>query len=91
MELRKSGAKDAPVESQVRLYRASYALVIGNDDYHDSWPRLSNAVRDAKLVAEALRKKGFEVTLRTDLDSRQLVEALERFWSRCCVNSTAPC
>jgi formylglycine-generating enzyme required for sulfatase activity len=71
---------DAPVSETVSLYTRSYALVIGNDAYSGTWPRLSNAVKDAKLVAEALQAKGFEVTLKTNLDYRQLVEAFEKFF-----------
>ncbi|MCR8723468.1 caspase family protein [Frigidibacter sp. ROC022] len=61
------------------LYDHSYALVIGMDRYSGGWPKLSNAVRDARAVAEALDRRGFEVTLKTDLDSRGLEDALEDF------------
>jgi tetratricopeptide (TPR) repeat protein len=47
------------------LYRHSYALVIGIDEYKN-WPRLTNAVKDAVAVDEALRKAGFETVLVTD-------------------------
>ncbi len=80
VELRASEAANAAVSGKVKLYGASHALVIGNDLYKGAWPRLSNAVKDARLVAEALRTKGFQVTLKTNLKSAALSEALETFF-----------
>ena len=51
----------------IQLYGGSYALVIGNGNYQKGWDRLKGAVSDAREVAEALEKHGFEVTLRTDV------------------------
>ncbi len=80
VELRASESKDAAVSSQVKLYASSHALVIGNDLYTGAWPRLSNAVKDARLVAQALHAKGFKVTLKTNLKATELVDALETFF-----------
>ena len=80
VELRASEAANAAVSGKVKLYGASHALVIGNDLYTGAWPRLSNAVKDARLIAEALRTKGFKVTLKTNLKSTELSEALETFF-----------
>ncbi len=52
--LRQSERAGAPVAATVRLYGASHALVIGIDNYTGGWPRLTNAVKDAELVAAAL-------------------------------------
>ena len=79
LEYKASEAANAPVAGSVRLYDASYALVIGNDAYRD-WPRLSNAVKDAELVAAELESQGFEVTLRRNLTSTQLKSVLEEFY-----------
>jgi formylglycine-generating enzyme required for sulfatase activity len=79
LEYKASEAADAPVAGSVRLYDASYALVIGNDAYK-TWPRLSNAVKDAELVAAELENQGFEVTLRRNLTSTQLKSVLEEFY-----------
>lgn len=65
----------------VELYGASHALVIGIDAYRAGWPRLSNAVRDAELVAEALEGQGFSVTLEKNLDSGALKDAFARFFT----------
>jgi formylglycine-generating enzyme required for sulfatase activity len=72
-----AGAGDASV---VQLYTKSYALVIGNDQYSGGWPRLSKAVSDARKVAAALETKGFDVTLKTNLDGRDLQDAFEDFF-----------
>ncbi|MGY8960297.1 MAG: caspase family protein, partial [Alphaproteobacteria bacterium] len=72
VELRASEKENAPVTESVKLYSASYALIIGNDGYSGTWPRLSNAIRDAELVAETMRAKGFDVTLKTELKSVEL-------------------
>jgi formylglycine-generating enzyme required for sulfatase activity len=79
LEYKASEAADAPVAGSVRLYDASYALVIGNDAYRN-WPRLSNAVKDAELVAAELENQGFEVTLKRNLTSKQLKSVLEEFY-----------
>ncbi len=81
VESRESELPGAPVVDRWRLYGASYALVIGIDNYFNGWPRLSNAVKDAELVAGALRNQGFEVELLTDVTGSQLRESLRRFFA----------
>jgi formylglycine-generating enzyme required for sulfatase activity len=76
-ESERAGASDAGTHD---LYGASHALVIGINKYSKGWPRLSNAVRDAELIADALQKRGFEVTLRTNLKSDELKSTLEEFY-----------
>jgi len=80
VQLRTSEAKDAPVAGEVKLYGQSHALVIGIDAYTNGWPRLSNAVKDAKLVAAALKRKGFDVTLKLNLKSSRLKSVFEEFF-----------
>ena len=80
VRLKASEAPNAPVVQTVNLYDASYALVIGIDDYTNGWPRLSNGVGDAKRVATALEKKGFSVTFLKNLKSRELKDAFEKFF-----------
>jgi hypothetical protein len=48
----------------MQLYSDSYALVVGIDDY-ETWPKLKNAARDARRVAETLKQQGFDVQLVT--------------------------
>jgi tetratricopeptide (TPR) repeat protein len=55
------------------------ALVIGNSAYRNV-PPLTNPVRDATSIADALRRTGFQtVTLLTDLPREKLIDALRNF------------
>lgn len=58
---------------------ARVALVIGNARYAQP---LANPVRDARAVAEALRKLGFEVIERRDLGRDAMLQALLEFEDR---------
>ena len=80
VKLRASESNDASIVEEVQLYSASYALVIGIDDYTNSWPRLSNAVRDAEIVAKTLRGRGFDVTLKRNLSSTEIKSVFEEFF-----------
>ena len=80
VSLKASEATDAPVEAEVELYSKSYALVIGIDDYTAGWPRLGQAVKDARNVAKALEGQGFEVTLETNLKASALEKAFKDFF-----------
>ncbi|MDP6390862.1 MAG: caspase family protein [Alphaproteobacteria bacterium] len=54
--------------------------MIGIDNYTAGWPRLSMAVQDAKLIAAELKKRGFTVTLRLNLNAEELETAFETFF-----------
>lgn len=58
---------DAPDGKQLPLYKASYALVVGNGRYRGGWDPLEGAPKDAQEVAAALEGQGFTVRLETDL------------------------
>lgn len=64
----------APVESVRRI-----ALVIGNSNYPREVRALPNARNDARDMAAALQKTGFDVTLKIDLDADQLKNAVVDF------------
>jgi formylglycine-generating enzyme required for sulfatase activity/uncharacterized protein YgiM (DUF1202 family) len=81
VQLRDSNNANAPVAEEVKLYGSSHALVIGIDRYTKGWPRLSNAVKDAQVVAQELREKGFDVNLKTDLSSDALRRELRSFFA----------
>ncbi len=81
VKLRASEASDEPVVEEVDLYSKSHALVIGIDEYQkQAWPRLSQAVADAKKIASALETRGFDVTLALNLKSGALGAALKNFF-----------
>jgi len=61
---------------ELYLYKDYHALVVGVGDY-DYWPDLRGSVKDAREVADALKKAGMNVTLLLDPDSRVLKEALD--------------
>lgn len=79
--IKASERPNAVVTDTIRLYDDSLALVIGIDAYTAGWPPLRSAVKDARIVAETLRQKGFIVTLRTNLDSESLRRELRHFFT----------
>ncbi len=81
VDVRASSAANAPVVERWRLYGASHALVIGIDNYTGAWPRLSNAVQDARAVAKALEERGFEVVLLIDVTGDELRTGLRHFFA----------
>ena len=81
VKVRVSESPNAGVAETVQLYGASHALVIGIDKYTKGWPRLSKAVEDARVVAQELQRQGFQVTLKTDLKSRELQDTLKEFFA----------
>ena len=54
------------------------ALVIGNDSYK-SVSKLTNAREDAKTIAESLTSVGYQVTLKLDLNEKEMKTALRTF------------
>ena len=60
------------------LSKDYHALVVGVSNYK-IWPRLPNAVEDAREVASFLKRMGFKVTLVTDPTSKELKKALNVF------------
>lgn len=67
--------------NQMRLYGTSRALVIGIDNYTEGWPSLDMAVADARAVADELEQRGFDVTLKTNLNSVKLDKTLKEFFA----------
>jgi len=62
---------------QVAVGEARTALVIGNASYPSA--PLKNPVQDAKAMAEALRRCGFQVTLLENAARTRMVQALRDF------------
>ncbi|MGO4870261.1 MAG: caspase family protein [Roseiarcus sp.] len=55
------------------------ALVIGNSHYTSPIPALSNPTNDATDIAASLKKVGFDVVLKTELDKAQFDKTLADF------------
>lgn len=58
------------------------ALVIGNATYPDDSKPLTAPIKDARAVAEELRKAGFDVVLGENLTKQKLRAALDSFKSK---------
>ncbi|MEE9611094.1 MAG: caspase family protein [Desulfatiglandales bacterium] len=56
------------------LYKDYHALVIGISNY-EKWPKLPNAVKDAREVAAKLQEMGFQVNLLLDPSSSEMKNA----------------
>ena len=75
--LPEAGAADAGI---MRLYGKSHALVISNTEYRN-WPRLGNAVKNGRMISEALKEQGFGVTLVANLGHQAMIQTLEEFFT----------
>ena len=64
---------------EIELYKASYALIVGNGNYRNGWDPLPGATRDVQEVAAALKTHGFNVTLKTNLTKDKFEDAFETF------------
>ena len=80
MPIRGADLSNAGVIDSLQLCEDSHALVIGIDRYNAGWPVLRNAVKDEKLVAESLEKRGFKVTSKLNTDSATLKKTLKEFF-----------
>jgi formylglycine-generating enzyme required for sulfatase activity len=62
---------------------ARVALVIGNGAYGEqAEPLRSNAPRDAEAMRDILRKRGFDVIMRTNATPQQMRQAIDEFRQR---------
>jgi hypothetical protein len=58
------------------------ALVIGNKDYTYLKPPLKTPLNDAQGMADVLRKIGYDVTFKTDLNHSQFTDAIYEFGNK---------
>ncbi len=75
-----SPSQARPAPNQGRVQRI--ALVIGNANYPDADPPLTQPAADARLLADELKASGFEVELVENVTKQQLQEATDRFTAR---------
>ena len=64
---------------EVKIYKASYALVIGVSDYTNGWQSLPGVRADAEAVSAALKEQGFAVTTVLNPKKTEMTEAIEKF------------
>ena len=64
---------------EIPLYNESYALIVGNGSYTNGWDSLDGLLRDVKDVATVLEKRGFTVTLKTNLKKSDFEAVFEAF------------
>ena len=62
---------------EIPLYNESYALIVGNGSYTNSWDPLDGVRKDVKDVATVLEKHGFTVTVKTNLKKADFDAAFE--------------
>ncbi|MFY9261875.1 MAG: SUMF1/EgtB/PvdO family nonheme iron enzyme [Gallionella sp.] len=70
-------ADEPPISGSAQVGKR-VALVIGNDSY-EKIKGLENARADARAMAVALEKLGFDVILATDVNHKSMLEAVRRF------------
>ena len=71
-------AGQAAAETRAALTESRVALVVGNSAYQHT-AALTNPLNDARDLAAALQRTGFEVIVATDADKRQMDAALRAF------------
>jgi hypothetical protein len=68
---------------------ARMALVVGNASYPDASAPLATTIRDARSLAEELRRTGFEVDLKENLSKAEMQRAIDDFASKIRPGTTA--
>jgi formylglycine-generating enzyme required for sulfatase activity len=59
-----------------------HALVIGNANYPNAKDRLPNAINDTNDISSALKKLGYEVVLKQNLDRLDMITEVDDFVAR---------
>ncbi len=75
-------------DSVVTSHSSRLALVIGNGHYPDASAPLTQPINDARALAAALRRDGFEVDMVEDASRDDMTRAVTRLKSRIRPNST---
>lgn len=65
------------------------ALVIGNANYPDDEAPLTNPVKDARALADELRRRGFDVELGENLSKQSMERSIDRFKAKIAPGATA--
>lgn len=73
-------------DKPVKLYKGSYALLIGVSNYTDGWPSLPGVRKDIDVVKKALEEHGFQCIVIADPRHDQLDDAFRDFINRYCMD-----
>lgn len=79
-----ANAHQPPVAAlpSISTHERRVALVVGNGAYNPSLGELANPLNDAKLVAEVLRRAGFDVQMALNLDQKGMKAIVSQFGQR---------
>ena len=75
VKVKKSDGKN----EEIKLYDASYALLIGESEYTNGWDVLSGVKDDVPAVQAALEKQGFQVKVVMNAKRTELESAINNF------------
>lgn len=64
---------------EIKLYEASYALVIGNGNYTNGWDNLPGVASDVAAVKQVLEQQSFIVETAENLVSRDFSSRIQQF------------
>lgn len=73
-------------DKPVKLYKGSYALLIGVSTYTDGWPSLPGVRKDIDDVKKSLEEHGFQCVVVADPRHDQLDDAFRDFINRYCMD-----
>jgi len=62
----------------IELYSGYHALIVGCGDYQKGWPSLPNPVKDAREIAQTLKKMGFTVEVLENPDGAVFRRSLNK-------------
>lgn len=66
------------VEQEIRLYKGSYALIVGEGKYNSGWPSLSDVPNDVEAIKNALKSQ-FLVETALDLTGSEIKNRISKF------------
>jgi uncharacterized caspase-like protein len=78
-----------PVKAQQNPPNSRIALLIANANYPDATAPLATPIKDARAVGDELKRLGFDVDLRSNLNKADTQKAVDAFISKINKGSTA--
>lgn len=78
-----------PIEAQQNAPSSRIALLIANTNYPDATAPLATPIKDARAVGDELKRLGFDVDIRSNLNKTDTQKAVDTFLSKIKKGSTA--